>query len=69
MIIVFYYQTKTPIGFWCKQGLNPKCFIQPLETLSIELTETHILKKLSHAFKRNIKNSQKKLITFLIKTF
>ena len=35
-------QTKTPIGFWCRWGLNPRSFIQPLETLPIELTRTHV---------------------------
>ena len=40
-MIVFYYQTKTPIDFWYRWGLNPKFFIQSLETLLIELTETH----------------------------
>ena len=46
-------------NWFFKQRLNPRCFIQPSETLSVELPETHILKKFSHAFKRNIKNSQK----------
>ena len=63
-----YYQTKTPIGFWYKGGLNLKSLIQPSETLSVELTETHILEKFSHTFKRNIKNSQK-INYFLIKSF
>ena len=38
-----YYQTKTPNDFYCKQGLNLRSFIQPLETLLIQLTETHFL--------------------------
>ena len=38
---VFYYQTKTPNKFWYKWRLNPKSFIQPLETLPVELTKTH----------------------------
>ena len=41
LIIVLYHQTKTPISFWCKRGLNPKSLIQPSKTLPIELTETH----------------------------
>ena len=38
----FFHQTKTPISFWCRQGLNSRSPIQPSETLPIELTETHI---------------------------
>ena len=34
-------QTKTPIGFWCKRGLNPRSLIS-LETLSVELIGTHV---------------------------
>ena len=37
----FYHQTKTPISFWCRRRLNPRFFIQPSETLLIELTGTH----------------------------
>ena len=33
-----YHQTKTPIGFWYRRGLNSISLIQPLETLSVELT-------------------------------
>ena len=40
-MIVFYHQTKTPINFWCRWGLNFRSFIQSLETLSIELAETY----------------------------
>ena len=29
------------ISFWFKRGLNLKSLIQPLETLPVELTETH----------------------------
>ena len=36
-----YHQTKTPIGFWCRWGLNSKSLIQPSKTLPIELTGTH----------------------------
>ena len=41
MIIVIYYQIKTPIGFWYRQKLNFKYLIQLLETLPIKLIETH----------------------------
>ena len=37
----FYYQTKTPIGFWCRRELNSRSPIQQLETLLVELTKTH----------------------------
>ena len=43
LIITLYYQTKTPISFWCRQRLNPKSLIQQSETLPIELTGTHII--------------------------
>ena len=42
LMIAFYYQTKTSISFWYRQGLNLKSFIQPSETLSVELTGTHL---------------------------
>ena len=32
---------QTPISFWCRRELNPKSFIQPSETLLMELTGTH----------------------------
>ena len=32
-----YHQTKTPIGFWSGQELNPTSFIQPSKTLLVEL--------------------------------
>ena len=38
LMIAFYHQIKTPISFWCKQGLNLKSLIQPFETLPVELT-------------------------------
>ena len=46
MVFVFYdcalyYQTKTSIGFWCRQGLSPKSLIQPLETLLVKLIRTY----------------------------
>ena len=40
-MIALYHQTKTPISFWCKRGLNPRSLIQPSETLPVELTRTH----------------------------
>ena len=43
LMIALYHQTKTPISFWCKRGLNPKSLIQPSETLPVELTETHTI--------------------------
>ena len=33
--------TKTSIDFWCKQGLNPKFFIQLSDTLLVKLIETY----------------------------
>ena len=36
-----YHQTKTPIYFLCRWGLNTKSFIQLLKILPIELTRTH----------------------------
>ena len=40
-VINLYHQTKTPIGFWCRRGLNLRSLIQPSETLPVELTGTH----------------------------
>ena len=42
MIIAFYHQTKTPIGFWCRRELNPRSLIQLSETLLVKLVGTHI---------------------------
>ena len=42
LMIVFYYQTKTLISFWCRQGMNSRFLIQPSKTLPVELTGTHI---------------------------
>ena len=39
LMIALYYQTKTPISFWCRQWLNSRSLIQPLEILPVELTE------------------------------
>ena len=41
LIIALYYQTKTPISFWCRRRWNPRYLIQPSETLPVELIETH----------------------------
>ena len=49
-MIAFYYQTKIPIGFWCRHGLNPRYLIQPSETLPIELTGTHDENAKCHIF-------------------
>ena len=40
-MVAYYHQTKTPISFWCRQGLNPKSLIQSSETLPVELIGTH----------------------------
>ena len=44
LMIDFYHQTKTPISFWCRRGLNPRSLIQLSETLPVELTGTHCRK-------------------------
>ena len=41
LMITLYHQTKIPISFWCRRGLNPRSLIQPSETLLVELTGTH----------------------------
>ena len=38
----FLSSTKTPINFWCRQGLNLRSLIQPSETLPVKLTKTHL---------------------------
>ena len=43
---VFYHQTKTTIGFWCRRELNSRSLIQPSETLLVELIGTHKIIKL-----------------------
>ena len=43
-----YHQTKTPISFWCRRGLNPRSLIQLSETLPVELTGTHKTWSLLH---------------------
>ena len=42
LMIALYHQTKTPISFLCRRGLNLRSFIQSLETLPVKLTGTHI---------------------------
>ena len=42
-MIALYHQTKALISFWCRRELNLRFFIQPSETLLVELTETHIV--------------------------
>ena len=37
LMIAIYYQTKTPISFWCRRGLNSRSLIQPSETIRIQL--------------------------------
>ena len=43
-MIVIYYQTKTPICFWCKRRLNSRSLIQPSETLPAKLTGINFLR-------------------------
>ena len=40
-MIAHYHETKTPISFLCRRGLNPRSLIQPLETSPVKLTGTH----------------------------
>ena len=54
-MIVFYHQTKIPINFWCRRGLNPRSFIQPSETLPVELIETHYYKTMLQYLRSNLK--------------
>ena len=42
LIITLYHQTKTPISFLYRWGLNPRSLIQLSETLSVELTGIYI---------------------------
>ena len=44
-MIALYHQTKTPISFRCRWGLNPIYLIQLSETLPVELIRTHQKKK------------------------
>ena len=43
LIIHLYHQTKSPISFWCRQGLNSRSLIQPSKTLPVDLNGTHLL--------------------------
>ena len=58
-MIVLYYQTKTPISFWCRQELKSRSFIQPSEALPVELTRTHIYN--INLIRRNWRFKKKKL--------
>ena len=40
-MVAHYHQTKTPISFWCRRGLNSRSLIQLSETLPVELIGTH----------------------------
>ena len=63
-MIAFYYQTNTPIGFWCKQWLNSRFLIQPSKTLPVELIEIHNVKLKSKCQKMwcvNRKSKEKKV--------
>ena len=40
-MIIFYYQIKTLINFYCKRELYFRSFIQQSKNLSVELTGTH----------------------------
>ena len=44
-MIAIYHQAKIPISFWCRQRLNSRSLIYPLEILSIELTEIQSITK------------------------
>ena len=44
LMIAIYHQTKTPISFWSRRGLNPESLIQPSETLAVEIVGTHRMK-------------------------
>ena len=41
-MVTLYHQIKTSNSFWCRRRLNPRTLIQPLETLPVELTGTHV---------------------------
>ena len=40
-MIALYHQTKTPVDFWYRRGLDSRSLIQLSNTLSVELTGTH----------------------------
>ena len=52
-MIAIYRQTKTLISFWCKRGLNSRSLIQLLDTLPVELTETHVQIQILTQIKNN----------------
>ena len=39
LMITLYHQTKIPISFLCRRGLNLRSLIHPSETLPVELIE------------------------------
>ena len=61
LMITLYHQTKTPISFWCRRGLNPRSLIQPSETLpklinvihQINILNNHTIQQYSHTFNIN----------------
>ena len=66
LIKAFYYQTKTPTGFLCKWELNHRSLIQPLKTLSVELTRTH---KITFSFFFKEKNNFFSSFSYWCKNF
>ena len=40
-MIILYHQTKIPINFLYKRGLNFRSLIQPIKILPIKLTRIH----------------------------
>ena len=64
-MIVFCHQIKTLIDFWCRPELNPKSFIQLLETLPVELTRTY--RNINWWYKRKVNPLVLKIIILLIK--
>ena len=79
-MIALYHQTKIPISFWCRQGLNPKSLIQPSEILLVELPGTHgnfvylnytIFNKCTQFYIFNIHNFSRKVnnYVYLMYTF
>ena len=68
-MVVFYHQTKTPIGFLCRCELNLRSLIQPLKTLSVKLIriykqcKPYVLGLSSNDLARDVK------VAKIIKTF
>ena len=50
LIIALYHQTKKPVSFWCRRGLNPRSLIQSSDTLPVDLVGTHNIVKNIQAF-------------------